>query len=465
MLTCRFAPSRPVRFLFSFVFIILAATMCHAQGWKAGTARICITPDLPMPMAGFALRGSKHAEGTLTDLWAKALVLEDSNGNQAVLVTLDLLGIDRVLSDAVCQQIQKEQGWERRQIVICASHNHSGPVCKEVLSPAQKLRISEENQLLIQNYVTSLKPRIVQVVRDAVKQLEPAELSSGSGHSKVAVNRRENKPSKVLELRAEGKLKGPSDYDVPVLLIRQQGKPTAILFGYACHNTVLSSMQWSGDYSGFAQLNLEEMYPNCEALFWAGCGGDQDPMPRGTVERAQEYGKDLALAVQKVIDGPMTPVTPTLATSYELIDLPFGKVPTTEELEKTAKSSNAQAASHAKGLLLQIQNGQPLKQTYPYPVAVWKLGTEVSFIFMGGETVVDYAIRLKEELKEDSPHQQIWCAGYSNEVMGYIPSKRVLLEGGYEGGEAAIYSGLPAVWDVSVEETIVNAVRRLMKQQ
>lgn len=300
------------------------------------------------------------------------------------------------------------------------------------------------------------------MVREAAERLELAELLCGNGQSKVAVNRRENKPSKVLDLRAQGALKGPSDYDVPVRAVRQKGQLTAILFGYACHNTVLSSMEWSGDYAGFAQLDLEEIYPDCQAMFWAGCGGDQDPMPRGSVELAKKYGKEIALAVQEVIDGPMTPITPTLTTRYEIIDLPFGKLPTHAELEKASNSANAHVAARAKGLLQQIHDGHPLMQTYPYPIAVWKLGTEVSLIFLGGETVVDYAIRMKEELSGDIPEGYIWCAGYSNDVMGYIPSKRVLLEGGYEGGEAVVYSNLPTVWDPSIEESIMTAVHRLM---
>jgi hypothetical protein len=74
--------------------------------------------------------------------------------------------------------------------------------------------------------------------------------------------------------------------------------------------------------------------------------------------------------------------------------------------------------------------------------------------------VVDYSLRLKKELSPD----KTWVAGYSNDVMAYIPSLRVLKEGGYEGGGAMLYYGLPTVWSPRVEETIVAAVHETARQ-
>ena len=69
--------------------------------------------------------------------------------------------------------------------------------------------------------------------------------------------------------------------------------------------------------------------------------------------------------------------------------------------------------------------------------------------------VVDYALRLKRELGP-----RTWAMGYANDVMAYIPSKRVLLEGGYEGGGAMVYYGLPTVWSAEVEEKIMAGLLR-----
>jgi hypothetical protein len=446
------------------LFWLALTTASPAGDWKAGTARAKITPQHPMPLSGFAFRGSKHSEGTLTELWAKALVLEDAEGHRGALVTLDLLGVDRGLSQAICQEIQEQQKWNRSQIAICPSHTHTGPVVKTRLSPTQELRFGTENQRLIGDYVEQLKPVIVGIVAEATSRLKPAELSYGGGQSTVAVNRRENKPKEVPALRSEGRLKGPSDYDVPVLVVRQEGKPAAIVFGYACHNTVLSSLEWSGDYAGFAQLNLERANPGCQAMYWAGCGGDQDPLPRGTVEQARDYGDQVAKAVQEVVDNSLTPIDARLSTRYQEIDLPLGELPTREKLERDTKSNDKYIAARAELLLRQLDNGQPLRTSYPYPVGVWKFGNAVTFVLLGGEPVVDYALRLKTDSQLAAGGTRIWCAGYANDVMAYIPSKRVLLEGGYEGAEAMVHYGFPAAWAPEVEEIITKAVQDLSAQ-
>lgn len=110
-------------------------------------------------------------------------------------------------------------------------------------------------------------------------------------------------------------------------------------------------------------------------------------------------------------------------------------------------------------LIEQIDSGKPLSSTYAYPISVWKLGGDVRIVFLGGEVVVDYAIRLKQELGGE----RIWVAGYANDVMAYIPSRRVLREGGYEGGGSMVYYGLPTLWAPALEEAIVREVHRQAK--
>src|SRR5437667_1387366 len=115
-----------------FLFVLALATSLAtrseaAESWKAGVAKTNITPDQYMWMAGYAAR-TKPAEGKMTDLWAKALVLEDPAGKRAVLVALDLVGIDRGLSSSICQKLEKKYGLDRSQIALNCSHTHSGPV-------------------------------------------------------------------------------------------------------------------------------------------------------------------------------------------------------------------------------------------------------------------------------------------------------------------------------------------------
>ena len=105
----------------------------HAE-WKAGAAKICITPEQPMWMAGYGSR-DHESEGKLTELWAKALVLEDGQGHRGVLIALDLVGVDRQTSESICRSLAETHGFTRQQIAICASHTHTGPVVGRNLAP------------------------------------------------------------------------------------------------------------------------------------------------------------------------------------------------------------------------------------------------------------------------------------------------------------------------------------------
>jgi neutral ceramidase len=440
------------------IFLLMGAEKARAadQPWKAGAARVNITPQKMMWMAGYGSR-DKPAEGKLTDLWAKALVLEDAAGHRVVLVTFDLVGIDRALSQRVCSTLQEKFGFARNDIALCASHTHCGPVVENNLRPLHFLIVDAMQQQLIAEYTRELEKKLVAVVGDAVAQLAPREVRWGSSKATYAVNRRNNAEAKVVEIRQSGNIQGPFDHDVPVLAVLDGEKLTAVVFGYACHATVLSFYQWCADHPGFAQEQLEKNHPDCIAMFWAGCGADQNPLPRRTVERAKHYGQRLAVAVDEaLLTTELNPVAPKITTSYAEIDLLLDALPTREQLEADTRSDNKYVVARAKMLLDQINNGKELAKSYPYPIAVWKLGDEVQFITLGGEVVVDYAIRLKAELAGP----KTWVAGYSHDVMAYIPSRRVLQEGGYEGGGAMVYYGLPTIWAPDVEENIVAEVHR-----
>jgi neutral ceramidase len=330
------------------------------------------------------------------------------------------------------------------QIALCASHTHSGPVLAGNLAPLHYLVVGREHQDLIERYTADLQDRVVQVVGMALEQMVPVDVSWGNGRATFAVNRRNNRPEGDIEqLRAEGRLVGPSDHDVPVLAVHdKQGDLKTVVFGYACHATVLSDYQWNGDYPGYAQIEVERDFPGCQAMFWAGCGADQNPLPRRQVELAERYGRQLADAVKDVLTGEMTPVAPVLVAQYREIDLPLAELPTREQIEADTQSDNRYVAARATMLLDKIEQSGKLDQTYPYPVQTWQLGDQIQFAMLGGEVVVDFALRLKSEQRGP----ETWVAGFANDVMAYIASRRVLIEGGYEGATAMVYYGLPTSW-------------------
>lgn len=437
----------------------ITSTVCQestAADWRFGVAKVCITPEQPMLMSGYASRDTP-ATGKLTELWAKALVLEDGTGKRCALITVDLVGIGRDTTQRIGVALRGQPELHVTDFAICCSHTHTGPALANNLSPMHYYGASPEQRTRIEKYTSNLELAIVQVVGQAVTRLQPGTLAWGNGQSAFATNRRNNGEPDVPRLRSEGTLQGPFDHDVPVLACRDaQGTLGAVVFGYACHATVLSFDKWSGDYPGFAQLELEQRFPKCVAMFWAGCGADQNPLPRRTVLLAEHYGRRLAVAVEDVLlTHELQPIEASLACRSREIPLAFASLPTAEELTRDAKSKNPFEAARAV-LLMQQQERQELAPDYPYPLALWRLG-DMEWVFLGGEVVVDYALRLKRE----GNATRTWVAGYANDVMAYIPSERVLREGGYEGGGAMVYYGLPSPWAAGLEKQIVDTVKQL----
>jgi hypothetical protein len=433
-----------------FAPFCVAAALGADAPWKAGVARVNITPHLPIWLSGYGSR-NRPANEKLDDLWAKALVLEDASGNRAALITMDLVGIDRGLSLEVCRRLESQYKLPRAAIALCTSHTHSGPVVRGNLVPMYSL--DEDQARRVKEYSEQLVDNLVSVVGDAISSLAPSRLSFTTGVATFAVNRRNNPEAKVKQLRADHLLVGPVDHDVPVLAVHgADGKLLAVVAGYACHATVLDTYRISGDWPGVAQTEIERRYPGTIALYWAGCGADQNPLPRRTVELLHQHGREFADSVDSALRGPLTPIPAALKTAYEEIDIPFAPLPSRAELEAEAAKEPPQSR-WAKYLLTVWDRDGGLKPTYPYPIQAWKVGPHITWYFLGGEVVVDYALRLKSD---DPKHT--WVASYANDVMGYIPSRRVLAEGGYEGGLARFPYGLPAVWDAKVEQQILEAV-------
>ena len=425
------------------------------QGWKTGLSREDITPESSMWMSGYAAR-DHGSEGTRTRLWAKGLALEDGKGNRAFLITLDLVGVSRDVTVPVRNEIAANHHLQIKDVLINCSHTHTGPVVGENLRTMYILEEAEPRKLL--KYTRQLKKRLAQLADDAFEDLEESQLRAGHSHATFATNRRQNPQSHVVAWRASGKLKGPVDYSVPILEIRDlDHKLKGLVFGYACHATVLSDYLWSGDYPGFAQIQLEKQYEGVQAMFWAGCGADINPLPRRTAELAEKYGMQLAHAVTQGIEGVLDEVSPSLRTDYVEIPLLFDALPSKEDFETEASSTNRYAASRAKKWIDHMNQGHPLPTSYSYPIGLWRLGEQVEWLTMGGEVVVDFALKFKETYGKN-----LWIAGYSHDVMAYIPSKRVWNEGGYEGAGAMVYYGLPTRWSQDVEHQISQAVQRLM---
>lgn len=432
--------------------LLMVSSVC-AKGWKAGVAKVIITPSESVWQAGYASR-THASEGKLHDLWAKALALEDENGKQAVLVTTDMLGFPKRMSDRIRVQLNRQFGLTKAQIILNSSHTHSGPVLDDALHDIYPLDTIEEAK--ITRYSRQLEAQIIALVGQALKDLEPVELFAQNGVTRFQVNRRNNKEG---ALREQTELKGPNDYAVPVIkVVTEKGITKAIAFGYACHPTVLDLYQFSGDYPGFAQIELEKMHPEATALFFQGAAGDQNPLPRRTVSLARQYGRELAAAVERVLEEPMKQLLPQLSTAYAEIELQLAAPPTEAELIKIQSETTPYLKRWATRMLAEMKHGKSFLTTYSYPLQIWKLGDQPLFSF-GGELVIEYAIECKKRFGQD-----IFVMGYSNDVMAYIPSATILKEGGYEGASSQMVYGLQSVWDASVPELIYQGINKLAEQ-
>lgn len=434
--------------------IVALALICgestEAAGWKAGIARSVITPKTPLWMAGYGGR-TAPATGALQDLFVRVVALEDARGNRGIIVATDTLGIPRSMSDDIADRVKSRFGLERSQVALHASHTHCGPVLRGALYDAYPLDAEQIQK--INAYSDGLTEEIVSTIGRALADLKPATVTRGLGTADFAVNRRTNREPDVPALRAENRLFGPVDHTVPVLAIRgTDGTLRAVVFAYACHNTTLSFQQWCGDYAGFAQLDLESRHPDALALFCMGCGADQNPLPRRTVELAQSYGQRLSVAVQAVLAKPMAPVAPELKTSHKFVELRMQGLPNQEQLRLWAAGPVDNRQRWARRLL-ELPADQVLN-SYSYPVTAWRLGEDQLWVMLGGEVVVDYALRFKGEHGEG-----LWVTAYVNDVMAYIPSRRVLLEGGYEGQSSMMVYGLPTErWADDVEDRVAETV-------
>lgn len=429
--------------------------------WRAGVAQRLITPEGSYWMGGYASR-KKPSEGTDLDLRAKALALEDATGNRMVVVTFDLLVITPQMSEAILGGAKKRFGLEPAQILLNCSHTHCGPELR--LYRESLHNIPKPLAIKMADYVKWLNVRVVDMIGEALEKLEPAELNASESKATFAINRRANRGAELTKRFAEGTLLGPVDHQAPVLRVaNQRGQTMAILFGYACHNTIMSFFKTSGDYAGYAQKFIEEDHPGAVAMFVMGAGGDQNPHPRRQVEHLALHGRALADAVNRALKGKQRRVSSRLRVARQDAPLKFRPAPSRETLEKQTKDRNQYQRWKALFLLGRMKAGIKPASEFDLPVQAARLGDEVLLAAVGGEVVVDYALRFKREFGgEGKP--MLWFAGYSTDVSFYLPSLRVLQEGGYEGGGHMVYTQFTGPFEEDVEERTFRAIRSVIEK-
>jgi len=444
--------------LMCFVFVMFLANVSLASSqWQAGVAKIDITPKESVPLAGYS--GTRMSQRVDHPIWIKALALRDETGAMSVIVTSDLVGLSIKMVDRIAARANKNHRIARERLILNYSHNHSCPVTEDVLWLYYDLTPAESAAR--DRYTKALYDQYDEVIKLAIADLEPAEISFEQGLAGFAVNRRRARPD-------GRRLGGQVDHDVPVLAVKSGESIKAIVFGYSCHTTALSGLSINGDYAGFAQIELEKAYPGSVALFVQNCGGDANPLPRirgaenesQAIELATMYGRILAEAVRQVMAGQMISISgPIRAVMGETVLYLQPGLPV-EELRRRLPEVTGITRREYEHFIRQYQTDGELPDRVRYPIQVWRFGSNFTWIALTGETVVDYSLKFKSIYGWDNT----WVCGYNNDLLSYVPSLRVLKEGGYEGTTGMFEYGHRAPYTETVEEQITTLVADLVKQ-
>lgn len=423
--------------------------------WLAGTATADITPSEPMRMAGYGSR-EEPAEGTLQDLHAKAVALEDETGTRFVAVGVELLAISRSLHATITEACKEQYDLAAANLLLNASHTHCGPVYRE--RKTEVFSLNDEERAQAREYRSFLEETLVDVIGRALNSLSPASLTYSHSQCGIAMNRRI--PLEV-GIGFQPYPDGPVDHDVPVLAVESPDGETlrAILFGYACHPTTLFIREWTGDWAGYAMEYLEEEFPDATAVFVQGCGGDQKAYPQRELELTKHYGKALATAVRGALVAKRRPVHGPLRCVKEEVELEFEEPPSREEFESQLDAEYRYTRRHAEHMLAELDEHGELPRRHPYPIQAVGFGGDLTMVALTGEVLVDYSLKLKERLPGP-----LWVAGYSNNYFMYIPTVDDLFAGGYEGRDFVHLTEFPAPFDHSVEDRVLSTATSLARR-
>lgn len=440
--------------LLTWVMLVSAITFAQDipvgdERMEVGVARIDITPEGPIRLAGYAARTKSESEGVIHRLSAKALAFGSDEQGPSLFITVDLVGIPGHITTTLATELSKKTGIEPEQLVIASSHTHGGPEVGNLLNILQYRGDTFSDSLLaldqmvhIAQYINQLSEKLEAVALAALKDRKPALLAWGQGQVGFAKNR-----------RTQG---GPVDPSLPLMRVTDpEGNLRAVLVNYACHGTTLdgSVNKIHNDWIGEAQKFIEANHPGAIALIALGCGGDANPQPRGKMEHATLHGQEISDNVEKLLASPLQPLSTPPVGSIKWVNLPFAHVPSIPELIKQSEDKSIKGY-YARLALDRIARGNAIPPALSYPVQTWTFGNDLAMINLAGEVVVDYSVRLKNELGAE----KLWINAYANDVPCYIASRRVIREGGYEAESSMYYYDKPSAFVEEVEDIIIEAV-------
>lgn len=448
-----------VSVLFFNVIWIGASYGYQQRTINVGVATVDITPDVPIRLAGYGDRDSLCQQAYM-NLWAKALAIGSEKKGISILITMDLIGVPSYISDKLRQELAICCDLEAENVVICASHTHSGPQVLGNVSSNFRKPLELNEMVTVIEYRDTLVSKLTKLSLEAIDDIRPAIVTWGIGEVDFAVNRRTSiNPVGVV------------DHSLPLLKVTDlEGHIRAILVSYACHAVTLGpgNNVFHGDWVGEAQIQIEKRIPGSVALVALGCGGDQNSSPRmnsidptADFEYARIQGKSIADEVDHVLQsGNLKPLADLSECALRVISLELNELSSTRDLVDGAGVPGPKR-NYAHLALNRMMRGEDLPTDIPYPIQVWSFGDDLAMVFLAGEVVVDYSLRLKKEFNSS----KLWVIAYANSMPAYIPSTRILLEGGYEAGGAMQSFELPAPFEKNTETKIIETVQKLIPKK
>ena len=417
---------------------------------SVGVARKIISPPKGIYLIGYGDR-SKGNLGVHDDLTATVLALDDGL-HSAVIIACDLLAIN----EHTVARIQAQTG---SNVVVCCSHTHSGPITYAGQRSSRKNR----------DYITFLVTQIVQAVKEAMANLQPAHISWAQGEANIAVNRRERKPDGHIEIGVNPM--GPIDRTVTILHAQSlDGKPILTLVNYQCHGTVLGpkNMLVSADWIGVMRRIVEQESGSL-AMYLQGATGDLNPnhaWGKNDFETVEKIGVSVAKQVLNLLPQLVPVLGEAVSFHEEQVWLPLEA-----EAQGTKPPPTYRAVLAKMAHVPQFMVDSVLNYRYPWKTLIaardgfWSVPVVLTHIRAGDLALFALGAEVFTEIgmaiKQTSTTNPAMFASVSNGCIGYLPTASEHALGGYEVDMAPYFYRMPGRLKADSDERVMEAVRNL----
>lgn len=426
-----------------------------AQLWL-GTAKVDITPRQPVALAGFASRiGQGPYTEVLHPIHARIFAFrqggEDGKLSSSLLVTADLIwwGSDRV--GELRQAIALQWGIPKEAILLHGTHSHSGPQTSGLFSDLLGK--------MDPDYMADLEAVVLAGIEEAMGDLETVHTEVGQGSSYLAVHRRRMVDGVCM---GQANPDGALDSDLNVVRYRSMaGKTKAVLTNYACHPVISPANTLSSEFCGVAMELLErEIGGGAICGYLQGCCGDNNPAKAGelffdgTDADVRAFGESLATDVLELLRGPLQPLpTVALTVRTQILQAPLQDLPNEEELQ--ALTADTWVSGEWSQMLL--ASPERLTPFLPMEITVLQLAEGLQVMATNTELVAEYGLYIKSRTTG-----MTLILGYTNGMIGYIPTADQLAEGGYEAIDSTRYFFMPAPFHPAIKEKVKHSCLELL---